>query len=481
MRYRKAGTIWSGGVFWLAVIVLVPLSLGLWTTSAQGIPAFARKYKTSCQTCHVAYPKLNAYGQAFRLLGYQLPQETEEQIKQPDVELGAESYKRVWPDAVWPGAIPAQVPISLLAEFLVRNSRRLEEEGGGIVKEKIENDFVFPSEVELIVGGTAGDHVAYFAEIGIEQEPAHEGFETSISIAHWDFRFTRLIKGSPALNLKIGSFQPEMVATFDHARRITLANYDAMFGVQTVHPGGGKSVGGGGHHGGGGAISLPAVARGFEAYGILANRFAWSGGVVNGIEPGHESFDGNDAKDVFGRVGYKFGGMALDGSNATTYTESSKNWRERSASLGVFAYRGDGSNIHFEEVENDTTVIEFQDDNFTRFGVDVNLIFDDLNIFGAWVRGKDDIIVEDEPDESGEFEYDAFFVEADAVLRYPWLHGAARYELVSFPHENTEDWKRGTFSITTLIRANVKAILEYTQDLNESDNREFLVGGTIAF
>lgn len=480
MGPRKAGTVPNSGALWLTVILLAAIPMSLWTTSAQGIPAFARKYETSCQTCHVAYPKLNSYGQAFRLLGYQLPNETEEQIKQPDIPLGAESYKRVWPDAVWPGAIPKQVPLSFLAEFLVRNSQQVEEEDGEIIKEKIKNDFVFPSEVEMIVGGTAGDHVAYFAEVEIEQEAEEEGFETGVSIAHWDFRLTRLIKGSPALNVKIGSFQPEMVTTFDHARRLTLANYDAMFGVATVHPGGGKAVGGEEHEGGGG-ISLPAVTRGFEAWGTLANRVAWSGGVVNGIEPGHERFDANDAKDVFGRVGYKFGGMALDGSNATTYTQKSKNWQERSASLGVFAYRGDGSNINFEEVEDDTTVIEFQDDNFTRFGVDVNLFFDDINVFGAWVHGKDEIKVEGDPDESGDFKYDAFFVEADGVLHYPWLHGAARYEWVDLPHENVSDWKRGTFSVTTLIRANVKAIVEYIQDLEESDNHSFFVASKIAF
>ena len=37
------------------------------------IPAFARKYKTSCATCHNGFPKLNAFGEAFRRNGYQFP------------------------------------------------------------------------------------------------------------------------------------------------------------------------------------------------------------------------------------------------------------------------------------------------------------------------------------------------------------------------------------------------------------------------
>ena len=40
---------------------------------AGAVPVFARKYQTSCQTCHVIFPKLNAHGEAFRLNGYRMP------------------------------------------------------------------------------------------------------------------------------------------------------------------------------------------------------------------------------------------------------------------------------------------------------------------------------------------------------------------------------------------------------------------------
>ena len=38
------------------------------------IPAFARKYRTGCTTCHTAAPKLNVLGEAFRLNGYRFPE-----------------------------------------------------------------------------------------------------------------------------------------------------------------------------------------------------------------------------------------------------------------------------------------------------------------------------------------------------------------------------------------------------------------------
>lgn len=41
--------------------------------SLAAIPAFARKHSFNCNMCHVAYPKLNDFGQRFRNNGYQIP------------------------------------------------------------------------------------------------------------------------------------------------------------------------------------------------------------------------------------------------------------------------------------------------------------------------------------------------------------------------------------------------------------------------
>jgi len=41
--------------------------------AALAIPAFARKHGFNCNMCHVAFPKLNDWGQRFRDNGYQIP------------------------------------------------------------------------------------------------------------------------------------------------------------------------------------------------------------------------------------------------------------------------------------------------------------------------------------------------------------------------------------------------------------------------
>ena len=54
------------------IAVRVVLSAVVLTAAspAQAIPAFARKYGTSCLTCHTVYPKLTPFGEAFRRNGY---------------------------------------------------------------------------------------------------------------------------------------------------------------------------------------------------------------------------------------------------------------------------------------------------------------------------------------------------------------------------------------------------------------------------
>jgi hypothetical protein len=53
----------------LAVMLLVLL----FCQSLEAIPAFARKHGFNCNMCHVAFPKLNDFGQRFRENGYQIP------------------------------------------------------------------------------------------------------------------------------------------------------------------------------------------------------------------------------------------------------------------------------------------------------------------------------------------------------------------------------------------------------------------------
>ena len=80
---------------------------------ARAIPAFARKYQTSCLTCHTVYPKLNPFGEAFRRNGYRFPGVDSDYIKAEQVAMGQEANKKTFPKTAWPDSILAAIPLSV--------------------------------------------------------------------------------------------------------------------------------------------------------------------------------------------------------------------------------------------------------------------------------------------------------------------------------------------------------------------------------
>ena len=86
------------------VVVLWVMLASVPKTSA--IPAFSRKYQTSCTTCHNNYPELNDFGEAFKKNGFKFPKDDEVFVKEPPVLLGSKAQKEAFPGAVYPGEIP---------------------------------------------------------------------------------------------------------------------------------------------------------------------------------------------------------------------------------------------------------------------------------------------------------------------------------------------------------------------------------------
>src|SRR4029077_3338653 len=79
---------------------------------ANAIPAFSRKYQTSCTTCHNNFPELNDFGWAFKKNGFKFPKDDETFVKEPPVLLGAKAQKEAFPHAIYPGEIPGSVPVA---------------------------------------------------------------------------------------------------------------------------------------------------------------------------------------------------------------------------------------------------------------------------------------------------------------------------------------------------------------------------------
>src|SRR6202158_4564872 len=99
MAKKRLNTI-VRAVFGGAAVVFVFI---IFSRPVQEIPAFARKYQTSCATCHSNYPELNDFGEAFKKNGFKFPKDDDSFVKEPPVLLGSKAPKEAFPGAVYPG------------------------------------------------------------------------------------------------------------------------------------------------------------------------------------------------------------------------------------------------------------------------------------------------------------------------------------------------------------------------------------------
>jgi hypothetical protein len=454
----------------LAHAVIALLVFGATESTALAVPAFARKYQTSCQTCHIIFPKLNAFGEAFRLRGYRMPGETAEMVKEPPVSLGAPAYKKLWPQAVWPGEISSGVPLAVNAKLGVVNTSTLNDDGSITT---VNNDLQFPQEVNIFAAGTLGDHVSYLAETTFGENP--DG-SVAVELEHARLDFDSPFGPEDLFHFRLGKFAPNIADGFQEMWIATDAPIDSVFAFNPIGINGGTGLGGDTTPS---PIALPDRVRGIEGYGIIKHRALWVAGLVNGVGPSPTDttgrFDGNNAKDVYARFDYKIGGMGLDGDMGGRPTPE-KNWRDNSLRVGVFAYRGDASDINLPLETEDEPRTNIQDVHFLRTGLYASVFFQDLNVFGVYMHGSDSLQVFDaatatllsaiEPD------YHAWFTQAD-YLFYPWLQGSFRYETVTPADPSVPSLRTGVFNASALIRANVKAMVEYQRDLREGANHSF--------
>lgn len=461
-------------------LVLLALFLGL-AAPASAFPIFARKYQTSCVTCHTVYPKLNPFGEAFRLNGYRMPKETEEQIKQKPVSLGSEAYKRVWPAAVWPNELPGNAPLAVNVKMAnVYNS--FEDAAGN--KAIVHNDFQFPQEVNLFAAGTLGEHMSFMAELThAENSDGSSGTE----IEHARLGFESLLGPEHAFNIRMGKFAPNLYAGFQEMWLMTDNGLDSMFNYNPVGFKGGVGL----LDDAAGVVSLPARVRGIEAYGVLNHRFFYTFGVSSKIAPGanapvsgpdalnstgspNGNFNNTTHKDFYVRFDYKFGGMGLDGDTEGVQLPP-ENWRENSFRVGLLALKGNATGVDFLAADANGLVIDpadgtnpyhLQDTSYTRSGIFASWTFSDLNVFGVYLSGKDTLELRTADNitvlSSDDRTYKAYFLQADYVIAPPF-HVSARIEKLTPGDTTVQPLKVLNLNFTYLAAANLKFMLEYNK------------------
>ncbi|MFC2133625.1 hypothetical protein ACFLTH_03320 [Bacteroidota bacterium] len=176
----------------LLFVLITLLCFSLYTEKLYGIPAFARKYKMSCQTCHSPVPRLKAFGDEFAGNGFVLADQDAPRyfVDTGDPEL---SLIRDFPIAV------------RLDAFVTYNNRDTKQ-----------TDFTVPYLLKLLSGGSLSDNIAYYFYAYLSERGEVVGVEDAYLM------FNNLL-GSE-LDLYIGQFQVSD-PLFKREVRLTFEDY----------------------------------------------------------------------------------------------------------------------------------------------------------------------------------------------------------------------------------------------------------------
>jgi hypothetical protein len=418
---------------------------------AVAIPAFARKYQTSCQTCHSNPPELNDFGEAFKKNGFKFPKDDETFVKEPPVLLGAEAQRENFPKVIYPGEIPGTIPISFrFLGFGSYNNRR--PLSAGVVPR---TDLFTPDTFTVIAAGSFGQRLSFWVDDDLSV--GGSGAEGGLGDGYLKVNDLGHYLGLPkdALNLRFGQFELDL--PFTQARGINPTGYDIYEQASVA--------------GTLGTTNNPFIfaepQRGIEIGGYPNDgNFSWSVALVNGTNADATT---RSSKDIYARVSQRFNLERDPKSRKEVQAASKTGPRDHtSLRLGAFYYYGRNElNLDRELFPDFGTIHE----RFYRAGGDFRFKYRKFEVYGLGMHGRDqNHLIPDT--ETGVLEkgppvtFSGGFVQAQYWF-YPWVIGIMRYDVVNSPTDflngasvhNTRN--RFSPGLQILIRGNIKAVFEY--------------------
>ncbi|HPC81805.1 MAG TPA: hypothetical protein P5234_01015 [Thermoanaerobaculaceae bacterium] len=162
------------------IVASVLAGIALWgllaASSADAIPAFARKYQLSCSTCHAPFPRLKPYGEEFAARGFRMEDPSKEPAR-ATYDVGDPMLK-----------LFRELPLAV----------RMDVYGIWQEKEDVKSDFQTPWVFKVLSGGPIHERISYYV-YGILEE----GEPVKLEDAY--VQFSNLF-GAP-VDLIVGQFQ----------------------------------------------------------------------------------------------------------------------------------------------------------------------------------------------------------------------------------------------------------------------------------
>lgn len=402
---------------------------------AEAIPSFARKYGTSCTTCHTVYPKLTPFGEAFRRNSYRFPGVDSDYVKQEKIPLVPKT----------PGDEDQYGLVGIPPLSFGFNGQTVLHPDKNSSGGRADNGAVFltrdiVAEGHLWAGGSYSDLISYFGEITF----ASDG---SLTLEHAQVFASDVLGPKHAVNFRAGRGFSTLSSFGPHS---------SYLGDQIMPSSGVTALNGSV----GGTWNVFDHVNGFEMNGVLGGRTDYSVGINSGT-----SIDTRPSENFYGHVGFKLGGMSLDGEGEGKVKDAMRPWEERAITVDGFAYRSVNS-ASFSFASPDpavtTPITVTQLDSATVVGGNLRTQFDSLELnTGVYWETHNHAA----PDPTGATSgLGANLIAPYGELSYviqPWLVPAVRVEFSSLLVDGGTRVNnvRLTPGIASAIRPNIKLVL----------------------
>jgi len=361
----------------LTIALSVVFILLILSQTALAIPAFARTHGFNCNMCHVAFPKLNDFGQRFRDNGYQIPGQA-----------GLE--KTVFENGI-PFALRTTTGYSVYGNGQGTASGfhiyGLDLLAAGVLHKNISFLFVYTPRID--------EPAADFTGPGNGNNPAQLAAIESANVV-----FSNLVPDK--LNLRIGRFEPGFQLLSSKRLYYVLAPFDIY-----------------GFAGSRNSCDFSANQIGIEATGRFDAGLKYALGYINGSGANP---DNNRFNDLYFALSKTFG--KGEGQSA-------------GQRVGIFGYLGWQPTDFGGTIISPVGDVDGRNNKtFHRLGADISLNWKTFNLQAMVFRGEDNRAF-NEVDPTRNYIFWGGVVELDcAALANNRLVGSLMYNLVRPPSDN---------------------------------------------
>lgn len=437
------------------------------TPRLMAIPAFARKYKTACATCHNNWPELNDFGRAFKINGFKFPKDDDQFVKDPPLMLGASAQKEAFPNAIYPGELPI-LPIAFrYSGYFSYNTQP--PTTGGVSPAGPSTTLFSPNTFTIISAGSFGPSISFWIDndISTSGSGAAGGLGDGYIKAN-DFLGHYFHVPVNDLNVRFGQFELDL--PFTQARTINLTSYDILDETAAVNPSGSGPLPGTTNN----PLTLSSPQTGIEFGGFPHRGYTWwSVAVVDGENAVYGTAQptvGHNRKDIYAHVSQRFDLEKDPAVRKEVQAAGATGVRDHtSIRFDGFAYYGRNE---LNQAGSMFAGLPALYEPFYRAGGALDYKFrDKFELWGLFAHGHDANRVLNS-DSSGFLRatpvtYSGGFLESEYWF-YPWLIATMRYDGVNSPtdqmngvsrHDTRSSYSPGLF---ILVRPNIKLEAQYT-------------------